>query len=88
MKNLAFIALALVTLTGAPAFAADACTVAADKWQPEDALKSKLEADGWSVRQIKKEQGCYEAYAVKADGTRMEALFDPATLAPVDAAAD
>ncbi|QMV01053.1 PepSY domain-containing protein [Devosia sp. D6-9] len=88
MKKLAFVAAALAVLTAAPAFAAEACTVPADKWQPEDALKSKLEGEGWTVRQIKKDQGCYEAYAMKGDGSRMEALFDPATLAPVNAPAN
>ncbi|AKR56969.1 hypothetical protein GCM10011321_41150 [Youhaiella tibetensis] len=88
MKKIAFAAAALMTLATAPAFAADACTVAADKWQPEEALTAKLTSEGWTVRQIKKDKGCYEAYAVKTDGTRMESLFDPATLDLVDVPAD
>lgn len=88
MKKIAFAAVALLALGAAPAFAGDACNVAADKWQPEDALKTKLTGEGWTVRQIKKDKGCYEAYAVKTDGTRMESLFDPATLDLVNVPAD
>lgn len=70
-----------------PAFAADVCNVPADKAQPKDALKAQLEKDGWTVRQIKDDKGCYEAYAVK-DGKRMENLFDPETLKMLDVEAD
>ncbi len=63
------LALALVaTLFAMPAFAADVCNVPADKAQSKDALKAQLEKDGWTVRQIKDDKGCYEAYAIKADG--------------------
>jgi hypothetical protein len=74
-------------LLAAPAFAADVCNVPADKAQPKDALKAQLEKDGWTVRQIKDDKGCYEAYAVK-DGKRMENLFDPETLKMLDVEAD
>lgn len=87
--NKLVIAAALVLALAAPAFAEDnVCNVPADKAQPTDALKAKLEKDGWTVRQIKQDKGCYEVYAVKADGTRMENLFDPATLDMLDVEAD
>lgn len=83
------LALALVaSLLAMPALAADVCTVPADKAQSKDVLKAQLEKDGWTVRQIKDDKGCYEAYAVKADGTRMENLFDPETLKMLDVEAD
>jgi len=75
------------SLLAFPAFAADVCSVPADKAQPKDALKTQLEKDGWTVRQIKDDKGCYEAYAVK-DGKRMENLFDPETLKMLDVEAD
>ena len=82
------LALALVaSLLALPAFAADVCNVPADKAQSKDALKAQLEKDGWTVRQIKDDKGCYEAYAVK-DGKRMENLFDPETLKMLDVEAD
>lgn len=87
MKKTLALALA-ATLMAMPAFATDVCNVPADKAQPKDALKAQLEKDGWTVRQIKDDKGCYEAYAVKADGTRMENLFDPETLKMLDVEAD
>ena len=46
-------------------------------------LQTKLEKDGWKVRQIKTEDGCYEAYAVNTKGQRMETFFNPKTLEAV-----
>ncbi len=87
MKKLLALALVAATLT-MPAFAADVCNVPADKAQGKDALKVQLEKDGWAVKQIKDDKGCYEAYATKTDGTRMENLFDPETLKMLDVEAD
>ena len=82
------LALILCACMGSTAFAADVCNVAADKSKPQSELKTQLESEGWTVRQIKINKGCYEAYAVKADGTRMESLFDPATLKLLSTPAD
>lgn len=68
-----------VTLSGA-ALAGERCNVPASEWQTRDALQTKLTASGWDVRSIKTEDGCYEAYAIDADGKRVEAYFDPKTL--------
>jgi hypothetical protein len=38
------------------------------KWQPKSALETQLQADGYKVRQIKVEGGCYEVYATDKDG--------------------
>jgi hypothetical protein len=84
-KLLATLAVALL-VTG-PALA-DTCNVPADKAQPKETLQAQLEKDGWTVKQIKDDQGCYEVYASKADGSRMEKLFDPATLEMLDVEAD
>ena len=37
-------------------------------------------ADGWQVRRIKEDGGCYEAYGTTPEGDRVEAYFDPVTL--------
>jgi hypothetical protein len=68
----------VVTSTGA-ALAAEKCDVPVAEWQSRAALRTKLEADGWQVRSIKTEDGCYEAYAVDKDGKRVEAYFNPKT---------
>lgn len=82
MKTLV-IASALFAATSGAAFAAEKCDVPTNQWQPREALQTKLEKDGWTVRQIKTEDGCYEAYAVNAAGKRMETLFNPKTLEAV-----
>ena len=50
------------------------------EWQPREALQKKLESEGWKVRRIKTEDGCYEAYALDSNGHRVEAYFDPKSL--------
>ena len=49
-------------------------------WQPQSALEEKLVAEGWQVRRIKVDGGCYEAYATTPEGDRVEAYFHPVTL--------
>ncbi|HET6602854.1 MAG TPA: PepSY domain-containing protein [Xanthomonadaceae bacterium] len=49
-------------------------------WQPVDALESRLVTDGWQVRMIKEDGGCYEVYAIDEQGKRVEAYFHPVTL--------
>lgn len=49
-------------------------------WQAQEILQKKLEDDGWEVRRIKVDGGCYEVYAYNAEGERVEAYFHPVTL--------
>lgn len=72
-----------IVLAGA-ALASDKCNVPMTDWQPREALQTKLEGEGWKVRSIKTEDGCYEAYAINAKGEKVEAYFDPKSLATVD----
>lgn len=60
------------------------CSVPEAQWQPRDALQQKLEGEGWTVRSIEVDDGCYEVYGVDADGRRMEAEYNPQTLALLD----
>jgi hypothetical protein len=48
-------------------------------WQSEDALKRKLTDQGWQIRRIKIDGGCYEVYAVNDKGQRVESYFHPVT---------
>ncbi len=59
----------------------DTCNVPAAEWQPKQALQQKLEADGWKVKTIKIDEGCYEVYGTDQAGNRMETYFDPKTFA-------
>lgn len=70
-------------LAAAPAFASEDCNVAKADWQPREALRQQLEAKGWDVKRLKTEDGCYEAYAIDEKGNRVEAYFNPMTLAMI-----
>ena len=52
-------------------------------WQPSEKLEKMLTDQGWKVRRIKEDGGCYEVYAVDDKGQRVEAYFHPVTLVPV-----
>lgn len=78
MKTSLIVLAALGVMIATPAFARDNCHVAQDKWQPKEKLQALLESQGWTVRQIKTWNGCYEAYGMK-DGKRMEIFFMPDT---------
>jgi hypothetical protein len=74
------IIVAILAISGAgAAIASDDCNVPMTHWQPREALQLKLEADGWQVRRIKADDGCYEADAIDEKGRRVEASFDPQT---------
>ncbi|MCY1668928.1 PepSY domain-containing protein [Rhizobium sp. SL86] len=75
--------LATTALLGSSAHASDKCSVPMNDWQPREALKTKLEGEGWKVRSIKTEDGCYEAYAIDAKGKKVEAYFNPKTFEAV-----
>lgn len=49
-------------------------------WQPQAALERRLTAEGWQVRRIKVDGGCYEVYAIDPQGRRVEAYFHPVSL--------
>jgi len=76
--------LALPLAAGA-ALASDKCSVPQAEWQPQEALQQKLESDGWKIKKIKVDDGCYEVYGTDGAGKRMEAYFDPKTFAVVKA---
>lgn len=57
-------------------------------WQAQEVLQERLESEGWTVRRIKVDGGCYEVYALDAEGERVEAYFHPVTLDPVPVEGD
>ena len=80
----AALATALFTgLTAGAAFASDKCAVPKADWQPQEALQQKLEGEGWKIKKIKVDDGCYEVYGIDAKGKRMEVYFDPKSFAVV-----
>ncbi|MDE2790095.1 MAG: PepSY domain-containing protein [Paracoccaceae bacterium] len=53
--------------------------VAQGQWLPEASLTEMLEADGWRVRRMKVDGGCWEVYGTTPEGKRVEAYFHPAS---------
>lgn len=49
-------------------------------WQPQSALQERLLGEGWEVRRVKVDGGCYEVYGATPEGDRVEAYFHPVTL--------
>jgi len=46
-------------------------------WKSQDDLKAQLEGEGYEVRQIKVDDGCYEAYVIGSDGEMQERYYHP-----------
>jgi hypothetical protein len=65
--------------TGA-AIADDDCSVPMTDWQPREAVQRMAEKQGWAVRRIKIDDGCYEIDGRDASGRTIGATVDPATL--------
>ena len=76
------LALLLASLA-VPALAEDHCTVPQADWRPVDDLKSDLTGKGWTISNVKTEDGCYEVYGKDETGKRVEIFFDPATFEAV-----
>lgn len=59
--------------------AAAAPSVPADEWMSVSAVARKLEGQGYSVREIERDDGAYEVEMTDANGRRLEAHVDPRT---------
>lgn len=79
---------ALVILALLPAGIAlaedDDCRTPRDQWQPREAVMKLAEENGWTIRDIEAEDGCYEVEARDKDGRDFEVKIDPGTLKIVD----
>ena len=62
----------------------DDCRVPMVDWQPREAVQAMAEAQGWTVRRIKTDDGCYEIKGRDPTGREIEVKVDPATLAIVE----
>ncbi len=82
-KTLTIFAL-LAVLPAAVAAADDDCFVPMADWQPRDAVARMAEDNGWTVRRIKIDDGCYEIDGTDAEGHRIEVTVHPATLAVIE----
>jgi hypothetical protein len=84
MKLLSALAILAVAAAG-PAFAESKCSSAPQsQWRSKSILASLLQADGYKVRRIKVESGCYEVYAIDKEGKRANMAYNAETLEKLD----
>jgi hypothetical protein len=91
MKTIAVLALLALLPAGAVADGRghdDDCSVPMADWQPREALERLAAENGWTVRRIKVDDGCYEIVGTDARGARIEAKVDPATLEIIEVERD
>ena len=74
----------LAVLAPGAALADDDCFVPMADWQPRDAVARLAAENGWTVRRIKIDDGCYEIKGTDAEGRRIEVTVHPATLAVIE----
>lgn len=88
MMRVLLVTAVLCLIGSGAAFAGERCSVPKAEWQPEQALRQKLEGAGWKINRIKIDDGCYEVYGFDADGQRAETYFNPKSLNPVNTKSD
>ncbi|CUH88843.1 hypothetical protein PH5382_02787 [Phaeobacter sp. CECT 5382] len=76
--------LAGLVAAGAALADGDECHVPMSQWQPREALLAMVADQGWTVRRIRTEDGCYKIKGRDTEGREIEVKVDPATLAMVD----
>ncbi|CUH67448.1 hypothetical protein TG4357_03015 [Thalassovita gelatinovora] len=80
MKKTLTILAFLSVLPAGVALADDDCFVPMVDWQPREAVAQLAVENGWTVRRIKIDDGCYEINGRDADGRQIEVTVHPSTL--------
>jgi hypothetical protein len=74
------IVLSMLMLAGQHARAGKDCDAPPETWQPRGAVNAVAERNGWRVERLKVDDGCYEIKGRDAEGRRLKAKIDPASL--------
>ena len=69
-----------LALAAWPSLADDDCDAPVQQWQSRDAVRQMAAAQGWQVRRLKIDDGCYEIRGTDAQGRDFKATIDPQTL--------
>ncbi len=81
MKKIISVLTLAALLQASAAMADDDCLVPMTKWQPREAVARLAVENGWTVRRIKIDDGCYEIVGTDAAGRKIEVRVHPGTLA-------
>lgn len=79
-KPLLIATLLAATLMAGSSFADDDCQDPVADWQPRENLRQMLETEGWEIRRIKVDDGCYEVKGYDQHGNEVKAEYYPASL--------
>ncbi|MFW2543956.1 PepSY domain-containing protein [Primorskyibacter sp. 2E107] len=82
-KTLTILAVLAVFPAGV-ALADDDCFVPMANWQPRASVVRLADENGWTVRRIKIDDGCYEIDGRDAEGRAIEVTVHPATLQVIE----
>lgn len=81
MKTTLISSVLLASLLASGALLADDdCTDPVADWQPRETLRQQIEQEGWTVRRIKVDDGCYEVRGQDRQGNKLKATYAPASL--------
>jgi hypothetical protein len=75
----ALLAVSLFVSSVASAHGNVSCDVPKSEWRPRVELQKQLKSVGWTIRDIKIQNGCYEVYGFDEKSARVEAFFNPKT---------
>lgn len=85
MKTVARLsALGLLLFVASAVQADEECESPTGRWQSREAVRQLAREQGWVIRRIKIDDGCYEIHGADKDGRRFEARIDPVTLSVVE----
>ncbi len=82
-KTLALL-VAVIAAPASVALADDDCFAPMADWQPRAALEQLAIDNGWIMRRIKIDDGCYEIKGTDGEGREIEVKVHPATLAVLE----
>lgn len=62
----------------------DTCRVPQSQWQSREAAMQVAQQNGWTVREVDIDDGCYKIEGRDNQGRTIEAALDPATLRVIE----
>jgi hypothetical protein len=80
MRKTTTILACVLALTARAALADGDCLVPMADWQPRAAVAAAAARNGWTLRRIKVDDGCYVIEGTDAAGRPIRARLNPATL--------
>ena len=79
------IATTALSFAASGAIAGPKCDVPQEKWMKEADFKSKIEAQGYTIKTFKVSSGkCYEIYGADKAGKKVEIYYNPETAEAIE----